>query len=231
MSIRRGTMALSLLLSLGLTAAGFAASKKRIHSTVGKKPPRRALILFDGKDTSAWRSRGSNKPAPWQIKDGYMQVRGGDIVTKQKFRDFKLHVEFWLPLMADKHGQARANSGVYLQGRYEVQVLDSYGLKSKKNDCGAIYGYYAPRVNACAKPQIWQTYDITFRTPRYDALGRRTYAGRITVYQNGILIQNKVKVPGPTRSGMKGELAQPGPILLQDHGNPIRYRNIWLVEK
>lgn len=227
---------LILFASLGLATlvalSGIAAPKKQ-KSTLGKKPPQPAVVLFNGANTDAWIHRGSGKPSQWQVKDGYMQVNGGDVVSKQIFTDFDLHVEFWLPLMADKKGQARANSGVYMQGHYEVQVLDSYGIDPpQKNDCGAVYGYYAPLVNACAKPETWQTFDIQFRAPRFDDDGNRTDPGSITVHQNGILIHQKVAVPEkPTTAAMGGDLSKPGPILLQDHGNTVRFRNVWLVEK
>lgn len=157
-----------------------------------------------------------------------MQVQGGSIRTKQVFDDCQLHVEFWLPLMPEARGQARANSGVYLQGRYEVQVLDSYGLDSQNNDCGAIYGVAAPLVNACRPPQHWQSYDIIFRAPKFDETGKVISKARITVLQNGVLIQENVDVLGITTAGVSGDLKTPGPIMLQDHGNAVRYRNVWI---
>jgi len=221
-----------LIAGLLLAMTAHAQPPERIESTLGKAPPAGAVVLFDGQDASAWVTRRGAQPCPWQVGDGWMQVRGGDIVTQRRFSDFALHVEFWLPLMPDARGQARANSGVYLQGRYEVQVLDSFGIEAPKNDdCGAIYEAHPPRVNACAPPETWQTYDITYRAPRYDAEGNRTEPPRVTVYQNGILIHENAAVPGPTRAGLSDNLDQPGPILLQDHGNPVRYRNVWLVEK
>ena len=130
--------------------------------------------------------------------------------------------------MEGKTGQARANSGVYLHGRYEVQVLDSYGLESKYDDCGAIYEIARPVVNACRKPGLWQTYDIVFRAPRLDAEGKMAEAPRLTVLHNGVAVQSNVTVPRPTRAGIAADMPATGPLMLQDHGNPVRYRNIWI---
>ncbi|MCK5557939.1 MAG: DUF1080 domain-containing protein, partial [Candidatus Hydrogenedentes bacterium] len=128
-------------------------------------------------------------------------------------------------------GQGRGNSGVYLQGRYEVQILDSYGLESKDNECGGIYKVGAPIVNMCAPPMQWQTYDITFHTPRFDSSGAKTRNARVTVVHNGVTIHEDLEIPGPTRgSRNKKETSEPGPILLQEHGNPVQYRNIWAVD-
>ena len=151
-------------------------------------------------------------------------------MTKQKFDgSFKLHIEFRVPYMPDAKGQGRGNSGVYVQGRYEVQVLDSYGLESKNNDCGAIYEVAAPRVNACKAPTIWQSYDIEFQSPKFEN-GKKTEPTRMTVHHNGVKIHDNVKIPvDNTRAGAGGDPSKPGPIMLQDHGNPVQFRNIWLV--
>jgi hypothetical protein len=198
------------------------------------KPPAGAVVLFDGKDFSRWVKRDGKGEVKWTLKDGVMGgVPGhGDIVTKDRFDGaFKLHVEFRVPYEPGKNGQDRGNSGVYVQGRYEVQVLDSYGLKSGKNDCGAIYGVAAPAVNACKAPTVWQAYDIAFTAPKYEK-GKRTEPARMTVYQNGIRIHDAVPVPvDNTTSGLGGDPATPGPILLQDHGHPVQYRNVWLLKQ
>lgn len=192
--------------------------------------PTDAVVLFDGTSLDAWLKRGSEEAAAWKITDGYAEVvpGTGDIVTRERFEDCQLHVEFWLPLMADCQGQARANSGVYLQGRYEVQVLDSYGLDSKEDDCGAIYRLAPPMVNSSRPPEQWQTYDILFRAPRFNRLGVKTENARITVLLNGIWIHDSLEVPGPTGGEIDNDFDKPGPIMLQDHGNLIRYRNVWV---
>jgi len=197
----------------------------------GDEPiPSDAIILFDGKDLSEWVCRGSGEPAKWKVENGYMEVvpGTGDIVSRKLFTDFQLHVEFWLPLMADAKGQARSNSGVYLQGRYEIQVLDSYGLDSKDDDCGGIYKLAAPMVNACRPPENWQTYDAFFIAPRFNQHGVKTKNARVSVLHNGVWIHHDLEVPGPTGGEIDHNFAEPGPIMLQDHGNYIRFRNIWV---
>lgn len=196
--------------------------------------PKGAIVLFDGKNLDQWVSRNDpKKAAAWKLVDGgAMQVQGGDIVTKEKFDgSFQLHVEFRVPYMPKATGQGRGNSGVYVQGRYEVQVLDSYGLDSKDNDCGGIYGIAKPLVNACKAPTIWQSYDIEFHSPKF-VDGKKTESGRITVLHNGVKIHDDVKLTKDnTTAGAGGDPATAGPILLQDHGNPVQYRNIWLLKK
>ena len=194
-------------------------------------PPKFATVLFEGKDLSGWVSRKGG-PAGWRVKGSYMEVApgSGDICTKRTFGDFQLHVEFWLPYMPEAKGQARANSGVYLQGRYEGQVLDSYGLESKDDDCGGIYKVAAPRVNMCAPPGQWQTYDVTFHAPRFHKDGKKIKDAAVTVMHNGAIIHEDVVVPGPTGSSLEDDVHLPGGLLLQDHGNLVQYRNVWLVE-
>lgn len=194
-------------------------------------PPKDAVILFDGEETSQWQQRGTGKPATWPIEDGAMVTRDSDIYSKRTFSDYQLHVEFNVPaLPPDVRGQARGNSGVYLHGLYEIQVLDSYGLQSKNNDCGAIYEQSLPMTNACKQPGEWQTYDILYHAPRYDASGKMTQKPRISALQNALWIQDNVEVDHPTRASMEGEVdpMKPGPIMLQFHGNAVRYRNIWV---
>ncbi len=226
---RRNFLAIGLLAS----SACFSSSKptrneqsKEIPMTETPKP---AKVLFDGKDLSQWLARKGGD-ANWTIKDGYMEVvpGTGDIYTKEVFTDFQLHVEFWLPLMADQTGQARANSGVYLQGRYEIQVLDSFGLESQDNDCGAIYKVAAPLVNACRKPEEWQSYDVAFRAARFDGDILKEKA-RVTVFHNDVLIHNNLEMPAPTGGALDEDMRKPGPLLLQDHRNPVRYRNVWIM--
>jgi rubredoxin len=198
-------------------------------------PPKGAVVLFDGKSLDGWVQRKDGKsPARWKlVAGGAMEVNGtGDIITRRKFAgSFRLHVEFRVPYMPRAKGQARGNSGVYVQGRYEVQVLDSYGLKSKDNDCGAIYEVAAPRVNACKAPTVWQSYDIDFTAPVCKD-GKKVEPARMTVSHNGVKIHDEVKVTKDnTRAGMGGDVCTPGPILLQDHGNPVQFRNVWLLKK
>jgi hypothetical protein len=193
------------------------------------KLPENAVVLFDGKDLSKWR-QPDGRPAVWKVEGGAMTVTKGNIVTAETFADAFIHVEFRTPNMPGVSGQGKGNSGVYVQGRYEIQVLDSYGINIPgKGDCGAIYGQYAPLVNACRPPLAWQTYDIIFRAPRVDESGKVTERARMTVLQNGIVIQNNVELPGATAGALDENVGEPGPLLLQAHGSPVQYRNIWLV--
>jgi hypothetical protein len=211
-----------------------AAKPEDLKDAEGTKPPKGAVILFDGKDFSQWVKRDGKGEVKWTLKDGVMEgVKGhGDIITKDKFAgSFKLHVEFRVPYEPGGAGQGRGNSGVYLQGRYEVQILDSYGLKPGKNDCGAIYGVAAPTVNACKAPTVWQTYDIEFTAPKCEN-GKKTEPARMTVSQNGVKIHDNVAITTDnTTSGLGGDVCTPGPILLQDHGHPVQFRNVWLLKQ
>lgn len=212
----------SLVLTLALC---LTPQVKEFPSTLGAKPPEGATVLFDGKMLEGWVGR-DGKPAAWPVTPGLFTVAKGDIMTTEKFGDFQLHVEFQTPYMPNAKGQARGNSGVYLQGIYELQVLDSYGLKLQSNDCGAIYQQIIPAVNACKPPLQWQTYDITFKAAKYDG-DKLVSKARLTVVHNGLLtIDDKEIVPTPGGTNIKE--GQPGPILLQDHGNPVQYRNLWI---
>ena len=194
-------------------------------------PPKSAIILFNGKDLNNWTTRDGD-PARWSVEDGVMSVtaRGGDIMTEERFTDFMLHLEFITPDMPDATGQAKGNSGVFLQGRYEVQVLDSYGIEVPgKGDCGSIYNQFAPLVNACKPPLQWQTYDVVFRSARVDDSGHVVEPTRLTIFQNGQVIQNNIQLPGITGASIDENVGEPGPVLLQDHGNDVKYRNIWIV--
>jgi hypothetical protein len=195
-------------------------------------PPKDAVVLFDGKSLDGWVKTNGKDKAHWKLLEGgVMQVQGGgNIITEKTFDGtFKLHVEFRVPYMPDAKGQGRGNSGVYVQGRYEVQVLDSYGLDSKDNDCGGIYSVAPPKSNACKAPTVWQSYDIEFHSPKC-ADGKKTEMARITVLHNGVKIHDDVKInKDNTTAGLGGDPCKPGPIMLQDHGNPVQYRNIWLV--
>jgi hypothetical protein len=213
---------------LTLTASAALAAETApvlppVIKTLGAKPPAGAVVLFDGKSTAAW----SN---PWKVEKGAMVAGNGSTVTKDAFGDAYVHLEFSPPVMPEAKGQAKGNSGVYLQSLYEVQVLDSYGIASPgRGDCGAVYNVSAPLANACRPPGEWQTYDIIFRAPRFDEAGNKTQNARVTVFQNGILVQNNVEVPGGTTASPTIPESGKGPLLLQDHGNPVRYRNVWLL--
>ncbi len=194
-------------------------------------PPEAAVVLFDGTDLSNWTKLDGGAPA-WEVADAAMTVTAGegDIVSKEQFADFLLHLEFMTPDMPDATGQAKGNSGVFLQGRYEIQVLDSYGIDVPgMGDCGAIYNQFAPLVNACKPPLEWQTYDAIFRAARVGESGEVEENARVTVLQNGIVIQNNVQIEGATGGATDGDAAQPGPLRLQDHGNSVKYRNIWIA--
>ncbi len=197
------------------------------------KPPKNAIVLFDGTDFSHWKAERDGD-IKWTLEDGVMTVvpKSGSIVTKRDFRDFRLHLEFNVPERPPRYtGQARGNSGIYIQKRYEVQILDSYGLEPTFDGCGSLYRARTPDINACKKPGTWQTYDIIFREPGWHDTERgpeKTENMRITVWLNGTLIHDNVEIANKTGMG-RPEAPEPGPIKLQDHGNPVKFRNIWIV--
>lgn len=190
--------------------------------------PSDAIVLFDGKDLSAWR-RANGEPARWEVKDGMAVVNGtGSIFSKAEFGACQLHVEWAAPERTDQEGQGLGNSGVYLQGRYEIQVLDSYRSKTYPDgQAGAFYENFAPLVNACRPPTEWQTYDIIFHPPLPGDDGQ-VVPGSFTVLHNGVLIQDHVPVKNSTRASAFTGPVEKGPIMLQDHGNPVRYRRLWI---
>lgn len=211
----------AMAVALAVPAAAKGTPDTRVLG-VGAKPPEGAVVLFDGKTVEGLTSA-------WKMEKGALTVSGGDAVSKESYGDGWYHVEWKEPLMADKTGQARGNSGVFLMDLYEVQVLDSYGIADPgRGDCGAVYNVAAPLVNACKPPLEWQAYDIFFRAPRHDADGKKSENARVTVFQNGILVQNNTDVPHPTASPDAPEATEAGPFKLQDHGNPIQYRNLWI---
>jgi 3-keto-disaccharide hydrolase len=198
------------------------------------KPPSDAVVLFDGKDISKWVSKKDGSSAKWTVADGYMEVapKTGDIQTKEGFGDCQLHVEFREPSPPKGEDQDRGNSGVFLMGEYEIQVLDSYNSKTYADgQAGAVYGQYPPLVNAARAPGEWQTYDIIWHGPRFDASGKVTRPAHVTVIHNGVLVQDNVELTGPTGHHVRPPY-KPGPdklpLALQDHNHPVRYRNIWV---
>jgi acetyl esterase/lipase len=192
----------------------------RTSPTLGQKPETGAVVLFDGTSGAAF-------PGAKLTADGLL-MQG--VTSQQTFGSCRLHVEFRLPYQPEDRGQARGNSGCYLQGRYEVQMLDSFGLEGEDNECGGLYSVHRPDLNMCFPPLAWQTYDIEYRAAEYDAAGKKTKNALITVRHNGVTIHQDVELPKATTAAPVAESAAPGPLYLQDHGNPVRYRNIWLVE-
>jgi hypothetical protein len=189
--------------------------------TLGAKPPEGAVVLFDGKSADAFEGGKMSE-------DGLLMP---GCTSKQKFGSCKLHVEFRLPYMPEDRGQARGNSGVYVGGRYECQMLDSFGLEGKQNECGGLYSVKDPDVNMCLPPLSWQTYDIEYTAAKYE--GDKLVANpRVTIAHNGVVIHKDVELPGDrsTTAAPNKPGPEPGPVYLQDHGNPVRYRNVWVVE-
>jgi len=227
-------------LAAGL-AAGLAAEDGEIPPPKNEPrviepgpPPSDAIVLFDGRNLSQWKG-DKDGPAKWEIKDGVATVNGtGSISTKQEFGDCQLHIEWASPEEIKGEGQGRGNSGIFLSGRYELQVLDSYNNKTYYHgQAGAVYKQSAPLVNACREPGEWQAYDIIYHPPRFDQQGNLLKPGTITVLQNGILVQDNTEIKGPT-SPKGAPKYVPHPVKqslgLQDHHNPVRYRNIWIRE-
>lgn len=202
----------------------------RKSPTLGAKAPDGAVVLFDGSSLDAWQT-AKGAPIGWKIADnGAMQIvpNSGTIESKEHFEDMQLHLEFRTSLMPFARGQQRANSGVYIQGSYEVQVLDSFGLKGADNECGGIYKVGAPKVNAAYPPLQWQTYDIDFTAAKWDG-DNKTANARVTVKHNGVVVQDNIEIPDATGGAKyKGEPKHPGPLMLQDHHNEIQFRNIWV---
>jgi hypothetical protein len=188
-----------------------------------------AIVLFDGTNLSAWKNEAGGE-AKWKVQDGYAEVNHtGNILTKEEFGDVQLHIEWATPAVVEGEGQGRGNSGVYFQGRYEVQVLDSYRNPTYADgQAAAIYKISAPLVNVSRKPGEWQTYDIIFRAPVPAANGQ-VQPGYLTVFHNGVLVQDHVALTGEATTSAKfSGAAIKGPLMLQDHGNPVHYRNIWI---
>lgn len=194
---------------------------ERQSPTLGAKPPTGAIVLFDGSSAEHWKD-GKLTPEGW-LQCGVKSVR--------ELGSGTLHVEFRTPFMPTARGQARGNSGVYMQDRYECQVLDSFGLKGENNEAGGIYTISKPKLNMCFPPLSWQTYDIDFDVAQYGPDGTKTKDAVMSVKLNGVLVQDRVSVGSATRSAGRKEGPELGPIQLQNHGNPVVYRNIWFVPK
>jgi len=211
----------------GKTDKGEAFELKKTirHSpTEGVAAPAGATVLFDGTNTDAWKGK---------MDDRHLLAYGAE--TKKLYSDFTMHVEFILPFKPEGKGQDRGNSGIYIQRRYEIQVLDSFGLAGLFNDCGSVYRVQPPLVNMCYPPLSWQTYDIDFTAARYDAEGKKTQDATVTVRHNGVVVQDhydiKVTHSGAGKAEDPKQQLQAGPIWLQDHHNPVYFRNIWIIDK
>ncbi len=200
----------------------------------GVQAPSDAIVLFDGKNADEWQS-ADKSAAKWKVEAGALTVKegSGDVLTKKEFDDFQLHIEFRTPAVVKGDGQGRGNSGIFLQGLYELQVLDNYNNVTYSNgQAGSIYKQTMPLVNACLKPGEWQTYDVVYSAPKFNKDGMMVTPPYVTVIQNGVLVQNHTAIQGTTPY-----IGQPewkahgkGPIKLQDHGNPTSFRNIWIRE-
>ena len=221
-----GTIAEGIL--KGKTAGGgeFVLKKTvRKSPTLGKKPPEGAIVLFDETNKEEWQGGRLDE------KTKFLNTDGRDIKTKRKFSNYHMHLEFMLPFKPAGRGQGRGNSGFYQVDHYEVQVLDSFGLEGLNNECGGIYSKKKSDVNMCFPPLTWQTYDVEFRNAVADGSGKKTRNAVITVKLNGVVIHDNYEINGKTGGSRSDPEGTPGPIKLQGHGNPLQYRNVWIVEK
>ncbi len=212
----------------GKTEQGQSFELAKVHRqspTLGKKPPESAIVLFDGSNKDAWRGGRLDE------ETGLLNTDGRDILSRERFQDYSVHLEFMLPYRPYARGQGRGNSGFYQVDHYEVQILDSFGLEGLHNECGGIYSQQNCLINACLPPLVWQTFDIDFTNARRDEDGNKTKNAVITVRQNGILIHDQLEIHGPTGGHRSEPEGTPGPLKLQGHGNPLQFRNIWLVPK
>jgi Domain of Unknown Function (DUF1080) len=233
------------LLLLGFCASGQSPNDKWLPNDMqrpmpqaitfsSKGVPSDAVVLFDGSNLDAWVGRGGNPPE-WPIKEGVLEVKPGtgSITTKRSFGDCQIHVEWAEPAPATGNGQNKGNSGVIIMGTYEVQILDDIGNKTYADGIsGSVYGQYPPLVDAARNPGEWQTYDILFRRPRFDENGHLITPAHMTILQNGVYVQDDVTLTGPTGEPRSPYVVGPeaAPLSLQDHGEPVRFRNIWIRE-
>jgi hypothetical protein len=194
---------------------------ERKSPTLGDRPPKGAIVLFDGSNTNEW--------VDAELVEKNL-LGATNASSKKKFGDHSLHIEFRTPFMPLARGQGRGNSGVYIQGRYECQVLDSFGLEGEDNECGGIYSIAKPAVNMCFPPLAWQTYDIDFTAARYDESGKKTKNARVTIKHNDVVIHDDLELPHGT-PGHDPEGPESDSVFLQNHGNPVAFRNVWVVEK
>lgn len=192
----------------------------RESKTLGAKPPEGAIVLFDQNGINRFKNGKTNDR-------GYLMV---GCTSEEQFADHSLHIEFMTPFQPSDSGQKRGNSGVYVQGRYEVQVLDSFGLAGEDNECGGIYKVAKPKWNMCYPPLTWQTYDIDFTAAKYNATGEKVTNAKITIRHNGVVIHDQLELPKAT-PGKDPEGNSPGPLFLQNHNNPVVFRNIWVKVK
>ena len=190
-------------------------------TTLGAKPPEGAVVIFDGTSTD-------------QLEDGATMTESNllehGFMSRPRFGDYVLHLEFMLSYMPSARGQERSNSGLYVQGRFEIQILDSFGLSGEDYECGGMYSVAKPAVNMCFPPLSWQTYDVDFTAARFNDAGEKIAKSRVTVRHNGVIIHDDVEVSEATPSNALPDGPEPGPVFIQDHGNPLRFRNIWGLE-
>jgi hypothetical protein len=221
------TLIAGIAMMLLITPGVNAEDPKPNDKTMGAKPPDNATILFSGENLDAWVKPDGKSPAEWPVSGNKFEVGRGNIMSKPTFGDQLVHLEFNVPYMPEARGQGRGNSGVYLAGAYELQILDSYGLKPQTNDCAAIYQQHAPSVNACKPPLQWQTYDIAFKKAKIKD-GKVVEKARITVMHNGIVVIDDKEITA-TPGGLHTKEGEDGPLWLQDHGNAVQFRNIWIA--
>lgn len=196
----------------------------RVSPSMGEKAPSGAIVLFDGSNKDAWNGGRIDD------KTKLLNTDGGDIRSKQSFSNYTAHIEFMLPYRPDARGQGRGNSGFYQVLMYEVQVLDSFGLEGKDNECGGVYQKASCKTNMCLPPLTWQTYDVEFTNAVLEG-GKKVKNARLTLKHNGVVVHDNIEINGKTGGARNDPEGTPGPFLLQGHGNPLQYRNIWVVEK